>query len=227
MIPRRSILSSTGSALLVGSSGCLSSPDGTTGADNEGRSNENSDDEASSDVDESLDREESAEEEAGSDCDPESELHPGQRGKAEATVHASATPEDDDEVEYVGDGTIRIVTGRRGEEVTSTETMPFVEWAEIWCARIAADAVFDYLEEQLASTRGIGTDYETCLITARHKTEYDADGEVYSEPDIDVDQLVAATPRTASATVEAAEHEYTRDLPVYVERVTFRTGNED
>lgn len=217
MVTRRTMMI-VGGTTIVGTSGSIGSPPDTSGAGEDNPTNGTSVNDEPSGGDESVADDGSTGDETESKSGSETGDDTGRRrGEADAEVHGSETAAEDDSIEYVGDGTVEIVIARSGDEPIETTTEPFEEWATVWCARIASEAMFEYLNDRLESMRGIGVGsrYGTG-VTVDHTTMYDRDGEKISEPEIEFDRLVSETPRTASATVEAGEHEHTCELPVYV-----------
>ena len=154
------------------------------------------------------------------------------RGEADVDVHRRRVIENEN-VEYAGDGEVEIVTIRGGpdDEPRGTETVPFEEWAERECGKIASFAASVYLTEQL---RALGYD-EWDLYQRDYGEPIDPDLEpgvrigrvtrvsnfrrVLAEPSIEYDRWVELAPRNASATIELDGREHECTVPVWVERI--------
>lgn len=101
--------------------------------------------------------------------------------------------------------------------------------SDLRCACVAADAVREYVYGQLDETRGVsvgcgwppGTETPDeslpFAVIVHHMTAYGREGGLISEPAVSYEELVAVTPRVATATRESPDREQTCTVPVYVE----------
>lgn len=147
------------------------------------------------------------------------------RGAADAEVHDGRTLEDEDNVDYVGDGKVEVVVARARSEPYRTETVPFEEWAERKCMQVAADAVSIHLKRKRPELDRVGSTHGEPYseerepgVVIQYVVEGDGSDRVESKPPIGYGELVEITPRDASATVEFEGHEHRATFPVWVER---------
>lgn len=94
---------------------------------------------------------------------------------------------------------------------------------EVRCVKIARDAVLEHLRGRLDDTESIAfgagrghPERDDLVVTVRHITEYDRDGELIREPTVEFDRLLAVTPRTARATLVLPNDDCECEVPVYV-----------
>lgn len=150
------------------------------------------------------------------------------RGGIDEQVRIQGTIDDDD-IAYIGDGTVEYVATQRGGEPVSNRTTSFVEWGDRRCGDYAARAVETHVRETLEL--GYGPLYTLRFGTGEPidselnpgvLVEYEIqtrDGEVRKEPPVGYETVVEAAPRTAAATVELDGHAYECTYPVWVQRV--------
>ncbi len=112
-----------------------------------------------------------------------------------------------------------------GEVVENGRTQPVEDWARLECGDLATDAVVGVVEERLGEdVAGVGSGLRGLLfgfvLTVDHVVTRNRDGEVISRPNVGLDQLKDAAPRTLTATVALdgtdGDWEYTRAFPVGV-----------
>lgn len=153
------------------------------------------------------------------------------RGEADAVARYETTIQDDD-VDYVGNGTVEIVVAQSGGDPVRTETEPFEEWAERRCLTAAQAGVWRHVKDE------IGDDYDLDTSNFRfgHGAEagaprsngvivtylvtLDHDDNVVDQPSIPFDELVDVTPESATATIKFEGQEHHCEGPVWVERRT-------
>ena len=139
-----------------------------------------------------------------------------------------------DDVTYLGDGKVQIVTVVSGDEDVSAKTLPFGEWADIEARRAGSYAVGDALADRiddddvdLSGLRGpsyaplrtvVGTPDDG---SSGHGVlvEYvytDEDGTTVAEPTIGFDRVVELAPREVTVDVELDGHVHESVVPVWV-----------
>lgn len=151
-----------------------------------------------------------------------------QRGTAETDVRRHEIIQSDD-VEYLGDGTVEIVTVRHRGEARETKRRSFEEWASVRCVRAARPAVRDHLHSRIDEPADITVGHgrptpesEDLAVTVSLVTRLSRDGRTIREPTLTLDELVQVTPRTASATITLAERHHSCTVPVYARHIEFR-----
>ena len=131
-----------------------------------------------------------------------------------ATVNATTTVERE-EIEYVEENdTVRYVAaygnpdetegedGSAPEREPIYETIPFGEWAEVECASVGSDRVWDAMVERLdGETEGISVsitreDGEPAILVG-HQTRLNRDGDVISEPNVSYKHVKRVAPESA------------------------------
>jgi len=100
-------------------------------------------------------------------------------------------------------------------------TQAFDDWARRECAAIGAREVLAVVQNRFdTAVEGVGSGVRHLLfgpaVTVDHTVTRDRDGEVTSEPNVTLDALTAAAPRTMTITVILDGQRYTRELPVGV-----------
>lgn len=103
----------------------------------------------------------------------------------------------------------------------SKSTESFEEWARRNCVIVGSDAVMPAIDERIHTPiEGVGKGVRGLafglVITVDHTIARDRDGEILSEPNMELDELVAVAPEFVTATVILEGQEYTRDVPVVV-----------
>lgn len=236
MPSRRSVLASLPLAALPGCMGPTASPESGDGA----ASGANQTDPTNDGATQSDPAAESADEQAtGGDEPAETPDDPEPRGpvRAENEAISARTVEDDENVELSESGEVRYVAAWRHtnqEAVRNREEPPerepvyeTSEW-ERWAAIQARHAGATRAAEHAADELGLG---ESGGLSAGSSSEIvedgsaavvgitttlDREGEVVSEPPVDFEELVAATPQTVAVTYVLADREYETEVPIYV-----------
>lgn len=146
----------------------------------------------------------------------------GKRGEGEPvsveqtiTDDSIAYLEESDEVRYV-----RYYSGGEPEEYT---TEPFTRWAKRTCASVGIAAVLPTIEERSNTpVEGLGSGVEGRLtgtvITVDYTIVLNRDGGVKDGPSVPFADIVEVAPRAVRATVVLDDREYTRVVPVVVQR---------
>ena len=103
-------------------------------------------------------------------------------------------------------------------------TIPFERWARREAFEAGADAVVPTIDDRLdKSLEGVGSGVRHLVFglvaTVDHTVTRDRDGDVTSEPNVSLDRLVSAAPRTLTVTVALDGREATTDVPVGVGHV--------
>lgn len=151
-------------------------------------------------------------------------------------VSASETVERD-YVEYVeATDEVRYVTVERGDDSetvvhdgeAASETEPFERWANRACASVGSRAVLPAVDRRFEQpVAGLGKGVRGLvfglMITVDHVVVRDEDGSVVNEPNVGLDELVAATPRAVNATITFEGREHTRAVSVAVEHAETRS----
>lgn len=122
-----------------------------------------------------------------------------------------------DSIEYV-DGTNKV------RYAGTTE--PFQRWARRRCASVGSTAALPAIDERLEKpTEGIGKGvrglFFGLVISVHHTIWRNPDESVRSRPIVPFDELVEVAPRDVNTTVVLEGHEYSRNVPVMVERVEY------
>lgn len=108
------------------------------------------------------------------------------------------------------------------------DTQPFERWARRECVEIGAGAVVSVVDGRLDEpVDGVGSGVRYLLfgpvITVDHTVTRDRDGGVVTEPDVTLDRLIAAAPRTMTVTVVLDGRAFTAETPVGVGHVEVST----
>jgi hypothetical protein len=154
------------------------------------------------------------------------------RGRADPVAVETAVERD--EVEYLPeDDAVRyvaawvhadheaFVSGTNTEREPRYETTPFEQWAPTECAHAGAKRILEVARERLERGSdevryGVTTEDGTKVIHVEYSTVVGRDGTVTSEPTVDHDELVAATPASVTATVSLGGRTHTETVPVWV-----------
>lgn len=101
-------------------------------------------------------------------------------------------------------------------------TEPFGTWASRTAASVGSDAVLPAIRERLDGEatgigNGVSDELVGMVIAVSIGTTYDREGQVVSEPNVSLEELVDVTPRTVRTTVTLEGREYTRPVAVFVE----------
>lgn len=172
------------------------------------------------------------------------------RGENDAEIEIREV-EDDEDVEYVEeDDAVRYVAAWRhvdreaektdvADEQNETredgpperdpvfETTPFERWGETQCLSAAGTAAAEHVNDEL-DTDDVGggitatVEGEDRAAFVSVETVLDRGGEVVHEPDVEFEELVAATPATVDVTYVLGEREYELAAPVYAEYTVLR-----
>ncbi|KAB1198016.1 MULTISPECIES: hypothetical protein [Haloferax] len=164
------------------------------------------------------------------------------RGQSDADVTAREV-EDRDHITYVPENdTIQYVAAWRHtnhEEVEAGEkpkreavydTISFDEWAERRCVFAAARAAADHVRSELdvAESRSISggvssrVEGEESAAVVESVEAYDRDGNLVHETGVEFEALVAATPKTVTATYVFGDRETRLDVPIYARHVVLQ-----
>lgn len=154
------------------------------------------------------------------------------RGQSDADVETEGV-EDDENVEYLPEeDAVRYVSAWRTTNPTELEepperepvydTVPFERWGKTNCVTAAARAAADHAAAELGvaelgSGVSFGIDGRDRAAFVSISTLYDREGDVISEPSVEFDALVAATPATVHATYRLEDQEYALEAPIYVQ----------
>lgn len=153
---------------------------------------------------------------------PEPRGSNGGRGRGDAPSVALKPQRTDAEATYVpSNHSVRYPATESGGEVDSYEYVSFERWSRVEAASIAARAVRDRLERRFDDrhliSAGIGdVGDETLGVSVGYRVETNEAGDVVDRPGVSVSALLAAVPRTVTATVQLAENTATHDVPVVV-----------
>lgn len=151
------------------------------------------------------------------------ELGPGTRGEGDPIAVTETVT--DDSISYLEDGNrVRYVAAYSGGEPARYRTEPFEKWARRRCAAVGAEVVLPSIRERFdQSVEGVGRGVESrwfgTVVSVDYTTELGVDGTPERTPNVTFDGLVAVTPRSVRATVFLDGAEFTRDVPVVVQRV--------
>lgn len=155
------------------------------------------------------------------------------RGRADSVAVETAVERD--EVEYLSeDDAVRyvaarvhadheaFVAGTNTEREPRYETSPFEQWASTECARVGAKRVLEVVRGRLERGRdevryGVTKEDGEKAIHVEYSTVVGRDGTVTSEPTVDHDELVAATPASITATISLDGRTHTETIPVWVQ----------
>lgn len=149
--------------------------------------------------------------------------HPQGRGAPVSTEQTIT----DEGIEYrPSSDTVKWVKYRSGGDPVAHETEPFEKWADRRCASVGSDVVLPTIQTRLDKDlqgvgKGVSGETIGLVITVHIGTTYDRDGDVISEPNISVEDLLAVTPRTVRATIKLEGREHSRSVPVFVEETEF------
>jgi hypothetical protein len=148
------------------------------------------------------------------------------RGEADDTLAVETTEDSEDVTLVEGGDAVRYVGGwkraeggdaedeHRSEPMYETTTLE--RWVMMQSADAAARAVVDHVTDTLeidGLSGGISDDPWRVTVEAHGRVDHD--GAVVSEPPVEFDALVAATPPTVAVTYQFAGQTYHRDVPVY------------
>jgi len=146
----------------------------------------------------------------------------GKRGKGEPiSVEKTIT---EDSITYLEDtDEVRYVTVYSGGEPKEYNREPFKQWAKRKCASIGSTVVLPAIRNRFsASVEGIGKGVEDRLFDMVISVDYmisrNQEEEVENKPNVSFSELVEVTPQTVHATVVLDGREYTRPVPVIVQR---------
>lgn len=151
------------------------------------------------------------------------ELGPGTRGEGDP-IETDETVTDDSITSLEGGNRVRYVTAYSGGEPARYRTEPFEKWARRRCAAVGAELVLPTVRERFGhSVEGVGRGVESrwfgTVISVDHTTELGEDGAPERTPNVTFEELVAVAPRSVRATVVLDGVEFTRDVPVVIQRV--------
>jgi hypothetical protein len=132
------------------------------------------------------------------------------RGEGEPVMTTGTVSRE--EIEYIGE-TNSVSYG--------DTTDPFEKWARRECASVGSTAVLPAIDDRIDKPlEGVGKGERGLafglVISVNHTIARDRDGSVMSEPNVDLEKLVAVAPRLVTTTVILEEQEFTRDVPVIV-----------
>lgn len=118
-----------------------------------------------------------------------------------------------DDVAYL-DGTDAVRVGDRTE--------PFERWARREASRNAAESILPAIEDRFDGPvsglgRGLAYPLFGAVVTVDHGVTRTRGGDIESEPNVSLDELVSVTPRTVTVTVSLEGRAATRSLPGAVE----------
>lgn len=222
---RRTLLAGAGIALSTPLTGCLDA-DGPTRS-------EGSTVTTTATSTASPDRSDSG---SGSTCRNGPEGRGPDRGRSDVSLDVHEV-EDDGEVEYLADEhEVRYVAAHRypsreeaeearerGETVQPEpryDTTPADRWGKQRCRSAAAGAAAEHVREELDDenvhggvTSGLTEDNEG--VTVNTRTTLDRECNVTYDSEVEYEELVAATPRTVTASYELGEFEHEMDVPVF------------
>lgn len=99
------------------------------------------------------------------------------------------------------------------------DTQPFHKWARAECLEIGANRIVEIIENRLDKpVEGVGAGVRYLIfgpvITVDHMVTRDRDGEIVSEPNVALEDLISVTPRTLRVTVILDGNKYRRAIPV-------------
>lgn len=108
-----------------------------------------------------------------------------------------------------------------GGDIEEYETEPFEDWASREAASAARTVVPSTVRDRIGhELEGVGYGVESefvgLVVSVSAVTSLNRDGEATAEPNVSVDTLVDATPRSVEATVRLDGREYTRRVPAFV-----------
>ena len=141
--------------------------------------------------------------------------------------------EETDEVRYVAGWRApsdeAIENGSKPEREPVYDTVPFERWARVECLSIGAKAVYGALGERLdGGTKGLSVGFgrvegqSESRIHVSVETLLDREGDVISEPSVEFEEIVAATPRTVEVTFSFAGKERSCTEPAFVNERTIQ-----
>lgn len=99
------------------------------------------------------------------------------------------------------------------------DTQPFRAWARTECLEIGANNVVEIIDDRLDKpVEGVGAGVRYLIfgpvITVDHTVTRDRDGEIVSEPNVPLEDLISVTPHTLQVTVMLDGNAYRREIPV-------------
>lgn len=151
------------------------------------------------------------------------ELGAGTRGEGDPIATTETVT--DDSITHLEDGDrVRYVSAYSGGEPARHRTEPFEQWARRRCAAVGAEVVLPTVRERFGqSVEGVGRGVESrwfgTVVSVDYTTELGDDGTPERTPTVAFEDLVAVTPRSVRATVVLDEVEFTRAVPVVVQRI--------
>lgn len=232
---RRALLTSAGLAFSTPLTGCLDA-DGAAQPEN----NTSTPTQTPSEI-ETTTKTDHTERRATCEDTPESRGPDRGQSDAELDVH---DVEDDENVEYLPEEhEVRYIAAHRypsreeaeeareqgetPEREPQYETTPADRWGKQSCRSAAAIAAAEHVQDELDTeeisggvTSGLTDDNEG--VTVNTRTTLDRECNVVHETDVDYEELVAATPRTVSASYEMDGFEYEMDVPVFARHTVER-----
>ena len=109
---------------------------------------------------------------------------------------------------------------------TTRFTHSFESWALGQCASAAVRRVDEVVEKRLGKeATGITVSApRRSGIVVGLRTHLSRGGDEISEPNVDVDEVIPATPRSVTATVSFAGRDHRETFPVFVQRRTTRNN---
>lgn len=130
----------------------------------------------------------------------------------------------DDSISYLEQADeVRYVTRYAGGEPQEYTKEPYDKWAKRKCASVGSTAVLPAIRDRSPTTvNGIGKGVESRLFGTVISVDYlisrNREGDRKRTPDVSFSELVEVTPRSVQATIVLDGREYTRSVPVVVQR---------
>lgn len=169
-------------------------------------------------------------------CEDTPESRGPDRGQSDVELDVHDV-EDNEDVEYLPDEhEVRFVAayrypsreeaeeareqGETPEREPQYDTTPADRWGKQRCRSAAATAAAEHLQEELDTediSGGVtsGPTDDNVGVTVNTRTTLDRECDVVYDTDVDYEELVAATPRTVSASYEMDGFEYGMDVPIF------------
>lgn len=225
---RRALLTSIGLALSTPLTGCLDA-DGATPPEN----NTSTPTQTLSEIETTTSTDRSQQ---GAECGSVPESRGPERGQSDVELDVHEV-EGDDDVEYLPEEhEVKYVAAHRypprdeAEEAREQgetpepepqyDTTPADRWGKQRCRSAAAGAAAEHVQEELDAenisggvTSGLTDDNEG--VTVNTRTSLDRECNVVYDTDVEYEELVAATPRTVTASYEMDGFEFELDVPVF------------
>jgi len=147
------------------------------------------------------------------------------RGESDATVEKS-TEEDDEHVEYLGDGEVQYVKAWRASEEPSEDddepperepvytTTDWESWGQMRTRSAASRAAADYVEGELTEIEHVGSAISSRVSdegTAAVVTVTPTDEDAYT-----LDEVADVTPRAVDVTYTLDDRSFESEIPIYV-----------